>query len=166
MGARKHMTSSIQEFAIRPFQAADQEMARRLVLAGLGEHFGFIDETMNPDLDDIQAHYVDPGHHFVLAEVDGQIIGTGALIEEGPQTGRLVRMSVDANYRGRGIGKQMVRYLTDVARERGYTRLLTETNDDWYDAIGLYRACGFETEGFRDGDIHLSLDLTSPKEGR
>src|SRR5919106_927529 len=126
------LTTSIQNLTVRPFQAADQETARRLVLTGLEEHFGFIDETMNPDLDDIQTHYVDPGHHFVLAEIDGQIIGTGALIEEGPNTGRLVRMSVDANYRGRGIGKRMVMYLADVARERGYTRLLTETNDDWY----------------------------------
>jgi ribosomal protein S18 acetylase RimI-like enzyme len=160
------MTINIQELTIRPFQPADQEMARRLILAGLGEHFGFVDETMNPDLDDIHAHYVDPGHHFLLAEIDGQIIGTGALIEEAPQTGRLVRMSVDPNYRGRGIGKALVRYLMDVARERGYTRLLTETNDDWYDAIGLYRSCGFETEGFRDGDIHLALDLTASRQER
>jgi ribosomal protein S18 acetylase RimI-like enzyme len=160
------MTINIQELTIRPFQPADQEMARRLILAGLGEHFGFVDETMNPDLDDIHAHYVDPGHHFLLAEIDGQIIGTGALIEEAPQTGRLVRMSVDPNYRGRGIGKALVRYLMDVARERGYTRLLTETNDDWYDAIGLYRSCGFETEGFRDGDIHLALDLTASRKER
>jgi ribosomal protein S18 acetylase RimI-like enzyme len=70
-------------------------------------------------------------------------------------------MSVDADYRGRGIGKQLVRYLTNVAKQRGYTRLVTETNDDWVDAIGLYRACGFETEGFRDGDIHLALDLAT-----
>jgi ribosomal protein S18 acetylase RimI-like enzyme len=160
------MTTTTDHLTIRPFEAADQKAARRLVLTGLEEHFGLIDETMNPDLDDIQTHYVDPGHTFVLAEIDGQIIGTGALIEEGPNTGRLVRMSVDANYRGRGIGKQLVRYLTDIARERGYTRLVTETNDDWYDAIGLYRACGFETVEYRDGDVHLALDLTSSKEGR
>jgi ribosomal protein S18 acetylase RimI-like enzyme len=149
---------------IRPFEPVDQDQTRQLILQGLGEHFGSIDETMNPDLDDIQAHYVDPGHHFVLAEVDGQIIGTGALIAEGPQTGRLVRMSVDAKFRGRGIGKALVRHLIGVARERSYTRLLTETNDDWYDAIGLYRACGFATEGFRDGDVHLVLDLTATAE--
>ena len=158
------MPTTTNNLTIRPFRPGDQEATRRLILAGLGEHFGFIDETMNPDVDDIQAHYVDPGHHFVLAEIDGQIIGTGALIEEEPHTGRLVRMSVDPNYRGRGIGKTLVRYLMDVARERGYTRLLTETNDDWYDAIGLYRSCGFEAEGFRDGDIHLALDLTTSKE--
>jgi ribosomal protein S18 acetylase RimI-like enzyme len=160
------MPTTTDNLTIRPFQAADQGAARRLILAGLGEHFGFVDETMNPDLDDIQTHYVDSGHHFVLAEIDGHIIGAGALIEEGPQTGRLVRMSVDGQYRGKGIGKTLVRYLTDVAVERGYTWLLTETNDDWYDAIGLYRACGFETEGFRDGDIHLVLDLTQSREGR
>jgi GNAT superfamily N-acetyltransferase len=156
--------TTTDNLTIRPFQATDQNATRQLVLAGLGEHFGYIDETMNPDLDDIQGHYVDLGHQFVLAEINGHLIGTGALIEEDAQTGRLVRMSVDANYRGRGIGKTLVRYLVEKAKERGYTRVLTETNDDWYDAIGLYRACGFETEGFRDGDIHLTLDLTSLQE--
>jgi ribosomal protein S18 acetylase RimI-like enzyme len=153
------MTAITGNLTIRPFQAADQDETRRLVLIGLGEHFGFIDEKMNPDLDDIQRYYVDLGHLFVLAEIAGQLVGTGALIEEDPWTGRLVRMSVDAEFRGRGIGKQLVHYLAGIARQRGYTRLLTETNDDWMDAIGLYHACGFETEGFRDGDIHLALDL-------
>ena len=35
---------------ILDFDPAYQGAAARLVNAGLGEHFGFVDESMNPDL--------------------------------------------------------------------------------------------------------------------
>src|SRR5690242_17481186 len=38
---------------LRQFAPHDASAMRQLVLAGLGDHFGIIDETMNPDLDDI-----------------------------------------------------------------------------------------------------------------
>src|SRR5215469_12477663 len=65
---------------IRPFVPGDQDAARRLILAGLGEHFGFIDPSYNPDLDDIQANYVAGGHVFVVAELDGALVGTAGLL--------------------------------------------------------------------------------------
>lgn len=145
--------------AIRPFAAGDQGAARRLVLAGLGDHFGEIDGTRNPDLDDIAAHYIRAGRLFLLAERDGEVVGTGALVEEGPTIGRLVRMSVDRRHRGQGIGRALVGHLVEAARARGYRRLLVETNDDWTDAIGLYVACGFVEEDRRDGEVHLALTL-------
>jgi ribosomal protein S18 acetylase RimI-like enzyme len=144
---------------IRDFAPTDQVATRRLVLAGLGDHFGVIDETMNPDLDDIATHYLAPGHRFVLAERDGTLVGTGALIEESPGTGRLVRMSVDRAHRGRGIGRALVNHLLAAARARGYRRVVVETNDDWWDAIALYRACGFTEFDRHDGEIHMWLDL-------
>jgi ribosomal protein S18 acetylase RimI-like enzyme len=146
---------------IRDFAPPDQTAARRLVLTGLGDHFGVIDETRNPDLDDIATHYLAPGHRFVLAELHGTLVGTGALIEESPDTGRLVRMSVDRAYRGQGIGRALVHHLLAEARSRGYQRVVIETNDDWWDAIALYRACGFTEFDRRDGDVHMALDLVS-----
>jgi ribosomal protein S18 acetylase RimI-like enzyme len=154
------MTHGEQEaIRLRPFAVNDQAAARRLILAGLGDHFGVIDEMLNPDLDDIQRHYVASGHLFVVAERDGDLIGTGALIEEAPSTGRIVRMSVDRNCRGQGLGRRLVAHLIAAARARGYTRLLVETNDDWSDAIGLYRACSFVEEARRDGEIHMVMEL-------
>jgi ribosomal protein S18 acetylase RimI-like enzyme len=151
--------SHVEQVTIRPFRGEDQQTVRTLVLAGLGDHFGEIDETMNPDLDDITATYVLPGHRVVVAEYGGAIVGAGTLVEEAVGIGRLVRMSVARGQRGRGIGRKLVSHLLDEARNRGYRRVLVETTDDWQDAIGLYRACGFQTEGFRDGDIHMYLDL-------
>ena len=149
----------MEQVTIRPFRGEDQQTVRALVLAGLGDHFGEIDETMNPDLDDITTTYVLPGHRVVVAEHGGAIVGAGTLVEEEAGVGRLVRMSVARDQRGRGVGRKLVSHLLDEARNRGYRRVLVETTDDWQDAIGLYRACGFQTDGFRDGDIHMFLDL-------
>jgi ribosomal protein S18 acetylase RimI-like enzyme len=147
------------DITLRDFAPADQATTRRLVLAGLGDHFGVIDESRNPDLDDIATHYLALGHRFVLAERAGAIVGAGALIEESAGTGRLVRMSVARERRGEGIGRALVNQLLEEARARGYRRVVVETNDDWHDAIGLYRACGFTEYDRRDGGVHMALEL-------
>jgi GNAT superfamily N-acetyltransferase len=150
----------MEQVTIRDFRPEDQATVRALVLAGLGDHFGTIDETLNPDLDDIASAYVVHGARVVVAEFAGAIVGAGTLVEADPGVGRLVRMSVARGQRGRGIGRSLVNCLLDEARGRGWRRVLVETTDDWQDAIGLYRACGFQTEGFRDGDIHMYLDMS------
>ena len=77
---------------IRPFRVEDQQNARQLVLDGLSEHFGNINEELNPDLDDIAVSYA--GDLFLVAEQAGVIVGCGALIYEGDGIARVQRMSV------------------------------------------------------------------------
>ncbi len=145
---------------IRPFHPQDQSAARQLILEGLGGHFGYIDETMNPDLDDIWQHYVAAGSAFVVAQVGGLLVGTGALIREG-ENGRLVRMSVRQSHQRQGIGRKLVQHLIQKAHEQGYKRLLVETNHDWFDAIGLYESCGFR-EYDRDAEsVYLELTIVN-----
>ena len=57
---RIHDPSPVGEAAglrIRRFRPADQDAVKALVVAGLGEHWGGVDATLNPDLDDIASHY-------------------------------------------------------------------------------------------------------------
>jgi GNAT superfamily N-acetyltransferase len=142
-------------FTIRSFAAPDQASARALILAGLGGHFGFIDETCNPDLDDIMANYVAHGSAFVVAQNGEGLIGTGALIAEDERTGRIVRMSVRREARRQGIGKALVEHLLNLARVRQFSRVLVETNNDWDDAIGLYSRCGFVEYDRDDVSVYL-----------
>lgn len=151
---------TLPPFLIRPFIPADQEAARRLILHGLGEHFGGVDETLNGDLDDILATYVNQGHLFFVALTGETIVGTGALICEDGPTGQLARVSVARDCRRRGLGRALTLRLIGAARDRGLTRLWMETNDDWDAAIGLYRSCGFTEYARRDGNIYMRLDLT------
>lgn len=145
---------------VRPFALGDQADARRLVLEGLGLHFGFIDETLNHDLVDIAAYYA--GALFLVAVSDGQLIGTGALIHEADGVARVVRMSADRRYRRMGIGRAILACLLDHARSLSYRRVVLETNDDWDDAIAFYKASGFRETARGFGEVAFSLDLQTP----
>jgi ribosomal protein S18 acetylase RimI-like enzyme len=147
---------------LRPFSTADQAAVRQLVLAGLQEHFGRLDPNLNPDLDDIAAHYLAAGHQFWVVELDGQIVGCGGLVAEDEQTGRIVRVSVSREQRGRGIGRLVVEKLLALGRQRGYRRLVVETNHDWTAALALYQSCGFATYDRDEESFHLQMALLKP----
>lgn len=147
------------DLTIRPFRPTDQAPARRLILEGLGEHFGVIDETCNPDIDDIAAHYCDQGHIFLIAEDGAVMAGTAALVCENATAGRLVRVSVAPRWRRHGLGRRLVLKLIELGRARGLSRLWMETNDDWDAAIGLYRSCGFAEYARQDGNVYMALSL-------
>jgi GNAT superfamily N-acetyltransferase len=147
------------DIRIRPFDPRDQVAARRLILNGLGEHWGFIDETLNPDIDAIDAHYLQPGHLFVVAEHEGEIVGTGGLIAEGADTMRMVRISVHRERRRLGLGRRLVEHLVAAARQRGVGRVVVETTNTWQDAIGMYLNCGFTQYAEDEHDVHFVREL-------
>ncbi len=145
------------DLLIRAFEPRDQEAARRLILEGLGEHFGFIDEPMNPDLDDIGAHYA--GAAFLVAELDRLIAGTGCLLYRDDGRCQIVRMSTAVAMRRRGVGSRLLRHLLELARDSGATSVFLATNLEWDDAIGLYRSAGFRELGRNENGILFGLDL-------
>jgi ribosomal protein S18 acetylase RimI-like enzyme len=147
------------ELLISPFVAEYQDDVRKLILEGLSEHFGFVDESLNPDLNDIQAEFIARGQSFVVAHIGDTLVGTGALIHEKDNIGRIVRMSVNREYRRRGIGKALVEHLLKLAHQRNLERILIETNNDWDDAIGLYKRCGFVEYHRDDVSVYLSKKL-------
>jgi ribosomal protein S18 acetylase RimI-like enzyme len=146
---------------IRPFAPRDQVAARQLILNGLGEHFGWIDETRNPDLDDIAANYIQRGNAFIVAEIGGAIVGTGGLIAVDAHTARIVRMSVSRAHRRNGIGRALVAHLLGSARQRGCARVIVATEHNWDAAINLYTRCGFAEYARDEVDIYFALSLES-----
>ena len=133
----------------------------QLILAGLGDHFGWIDEMCNPDLDDIMANYIESGHVLVVAEIDSELVGTGALTTENENTGRIVRMSVKQTHRRKGIGRALLTHLLDVACQKGFTQVRVSTEHGWEEAIGLYEHCGFGERSRDDVNIYFSLTLAT-----
>ncbi len=148
-----------QSIIYRPFEARDQVAARQLILNGLGEHYGFIDETRNPDIDNILENYITKGATFFVAQLDERIVGTGALIEEESNTGRIVRVSVDRAYRRYGIGRTLMSHLIEAARQRKYIQVQLETNNDWYDVIDFYKSLGFDIYQRTAHNVHMSMML-------
>jgi GNAT superfamily N-acetyltransferase len=129
------------EVRVFDFQRADQEAVRELVLAGLGEHWGVVDASLNPDLDDI-AHSYGDGRILVLRR-GAQIVGTGVVMPRGTSTAEILRMSVAAGHRRSGLGRRLVEELTEVARGWGATEVVLETTSAWPEVVTFYLSCGF-----------------------
>ena len=68
------------QITICEFERRYQDAAAELINSGLGEHFGVVDATMNPDLYDIEKNY--DGGEFLLALDGDRLIGTGSLVRE------------------------------------------------------------------------------------
>jgi ribosomal protein S18 acetylase RimI-like enzyme len=139
---------------IRSVQSSDQDAVRGLILAGLKDHFGCIDYARNPDLDDVMERYTRAGHVFVVAEEGQEIVGTGAL-KIGNGVGDMVRVSVARQHRRKGIGRALVMHLLDVASQLRLKEVAIVTNNDWADAIGLYKGCGFTEYARNRADVFL-----------
>lgn len=142
---------------IVPFQSENQDAVRALILDGLEEHWGFLDDTKNSDLDDITASY-EAGVFFV-AKLDGEIVGTGAFLPRSAHTVEVVRMSIARKMRRHGIGKQVLNALCSTVYQHGFRYVVLETTETWQDAISFYRAYGFRMTHHKDGDVYFGLDL-------
>ena len=147
-----------QDVIILSFQPENQAEVKNLILAGLAEHWGTIDPSKNPDLNDICSTYANA--IFLVAWLQDRIIGTGALVPKSNNTAEVVRMSVAANMRRQGIASQILQRLCDHARSRGYQRLVLETTETWHEVIEFYKRFGFQITHSLNGDVYFALDLS------
>lgn len=89
----------------------------------------------------------------VLAEAQGQAIGTGRLLPDG----HIGRMAVLAGWRGAGVGSALLRTLLGMARDAGHRRALLSAQ---VGAMPFYSRFGFQPEGaeFLDAGIaHVAM---------
>jgi len=148
---------NILEITLHDFQPNDQAAVKDLILAGLAEHWGTLDPSKNPDLDDIAITY--NGAVFMVARYQDQIIGTGALVPRQDGTAEIVRMSVAADWRRQGIGRRILQALVDRARLAGFRRIILETTETWQEVIAFYLSFGFRIIRYKDGDVYFVLNL-------
>lgn len=146
-----------RKLTISTFHPEDQDEVKNLVLAGLVEHWGWLDPSKNPDLDDIATQYA-LGVFFVAWQA-GRIVGTGALIPRQDGVAEIVRMSVAKDVRRQGIGKKILSELVNHARQAGFKRLILETTTTWQEVVEFYQHCGFRITHCQDGDTYFTLDL-------
>jgi putative acetyltransferase len=149
--------SEFPEIQIQPFRAEDQAEVKALVLAGLVDHWGVLDLTKNPDLNEIAVTYAHA--IFLVARRGGRIVGAGALLPRGNGVAEVVRMSVARDLRRRGIGRLILGRLLDQARADGYRRIVLETTGTWREVISFYLQFGFRGTHTVDRDTYFALEL-------
>jgi GNAT superfamily N-acetyltransferase len=85
-----------------------------------------------------------PRSAFVVARLNGEPVGCGALRPMDAEAAEVKRMFVAAEVRGQGIGKAILTELERLAGEFGYRVLRLETAGRQPEAIALYERYGFQ----------------------
>lgn len=84
-------------------------------------------------------------HNLMMAAYeDEQILGCCMLVEEDSETVRLRQMAVINDLQGKGIGKALMQFAENLARDRGYKRITMHARKN---ALGFYEKMGYRIIG-------------------
>lgn len=81
---------------------------------------------------------------LMAAYEDDQMLGCCMLVEEDPQTVRLRQMAVLNDLQGKGIGRALMTFAENLARDRGYRTITMHARDN---ALGFYEKMGYRKVG-------------------
>jgi putative acetyltransferase len=88
-------------------------------------------------------HFRAVGGCFALARAGVQAVACGAFRPVDAATVEIKRMYVRPEFRGQRLGRALLAVLEEEARRRGFTTSILETGERNYEAIVLYKACGY-----------------------
>jgi len=102
-------------------------------------------QNFERELAELPGDYVPPGGRLLLAYDSSQLAGCIALRRLEEQTCEMKRLFVRQEFRGQGLGRQLIAGIIQEAKQIGYRYMRLDTlPPKMNDAIGLYRSYGFK----------------------
>lgn len=101
--------------------------------------------------------------HCLVADNDGKVVGAcwvrimndyGHIDDETPS----FAISVLEEYRGKGIGTDLMRVMLELLKAKGYKRASLAVQKENY-AVKMYKKVGFEIVGENDQEYIMAVDL-------
>jgi ribosomal protein S18 acetylase RimI-like enzyme len=102
---------------------------------------------------------VDPNHELVVAELNGEVMGTLHLMFlpsvsfQGGLRAQIESVRIDKNYQNRGLGSEMMNWIINRAGERGAYVVQLTSHQSRTDAHRFYERLGFKRS-------HLGMKLS------
>ena len=140
----------MQAITIRDIQPQDNPFIAKIIRTAL-EEFG-ANKPSTVYFDDSTDHLFElfaaaKGSHYFIALVNDEVVGGGGIYptEALPNgTCELVKMYLQKNYRGIGLGKQMIDTCLAWAEQNGYKQVYLETMPELKNALSVYEKLGFQ----------------------
>lgn len=126
---------------IREMEASDVEAASKIESEAFSMPWSARDF-----LEMVEADYA----FYYVAEVDGKVVGCCGIRNIAGE-GEITNVVVAADYREKGIGRKMMEYMLERAKENGMGDCTLEVRVGNRPAIRLYESLGFKGEGVRPG---------------
>lgn len=139
----------MNDFTLRKIQFQDNEPLAKIIRDSLAE-FGankpgtvYYDDTT----DHLYELFQEPGSIYYVAEKNGVIVGGAGIYPSAglPQgTCELVKMYLQKEVRGAGLGKYLIEQVLEFAHGIGYLNVYIETMPELRKALKVYEKFGFE----------------------
>ena len=153
----------MQNPRVIPYSSKHAADFKRLNLEWL-DHYNLTESHDLMVLDDPEGTILDRGGVIYLAEEDGRIVGSAALMPEHEGVYELAKMAVTEAYRGRGISRLLIDACLQAAKQLNAEKITLFSNHQLTTAISLYEKYGFrhvevKNSPFATADVRMELIL-------
>ncbi len=157
----------------RPIEPGDEPALARFFARIPDSDRTFLKEDIEDP--EVIAAWARPGTARVIAVDAGEVVGSVAVVPLHGWSSHVgeVRLVVDPEHRGRGIGRGLARQAVVEALNLGLAKLMVEVISDQTALIGMFRTLGFEPEALlldhvrdRSGEIRDLLLLSNDVESQ
>ena len=143
---------TIEPMVFRQLQRDDNPLIARIIRDTLTELGAVKPGTVyfDPTTDDLYSLFSHPESHYIVVEIDGVVVGGGGIFPTKDLPSgmcELVKLYLIPTARGKGIGKGLILYCLDKARNMGFNAVYLEAMKEQQNAVGLYESLGFKYLG-------------------
>src|SRR3954469_9708316 len=124
------------------------DLRRQILRKPLGLEFS--QEDLDKEKDDL----------LIAAYEDDDMLGCCILTQLNPTTVRLRQMAVKAGLQGKGIGRVLMQFAENIARDRGFKKLCMHSRKT---AAGFYERLGYSVSGEEFTEVtipHYNMEKT------
>ena len=124
---------------IVPFNGDYKSAFESLNREWIEEYFVMEEEDLKT-LQNPESYIMEKGGEIFFAVLDGDVVGTSAMIQTSKGIYELAKMSVAKKLQGLGIGKKLLKRCIDFSKEKEATEIFLITNDSLKPALNLYQS--------------------------
>jgi len=130
--------------SVRRIEKKDEKKVKTLIESIM--HNEFMNDAKHyayADLEDITNYYSGEKDYFFIAEIDGKIMGTGAVKQDDNETALLRRVFVHPHFRNKGYGLVLIETAIAFCRKHGYKNLVFRGTSRMERALNVCKKKGF-----------------------
>lgn len=150
------------DLSITEYSDIHQSSFKALNLEWL-EAYNLLEERDLIALDNPREAILNKGGVIYLAMIEGEVIGSAAVIKEHGQF-ELAKMAVHKDHRRKGVSRILLDKCIQFAKDSGAHKLILYSNSQLTSALSLYKSYGFKNIDLKDSpfataDVKMELLL-------
>ena len=129
------------------------------------DRFGLYEKADDKHLYSPAEFILDPGGKIFIAEKQGLVVGTCALIPVSEAVFEIAKLVVSTESRREGLGRRLAQHALAFARDQGAAKVVLISNHQLKPALKLYKSLRFKNRPlpkglpYKTADIYMELEM-------